>query len=83
MILDWECAGNDEPGDQHADTGHTDPGCTSMFWSLGPDGDGWAVELIGVTAHGDYQPTAGVSLGTFDTEDDAKTAAQDHENKVG
>lgn len=80
--LVWLDAGNDDPGDQNADSRRIDEGCTSMFWSLGRTHDKrWSVELIGVS-HGEPQPLAGLSLGAFNTEVDAKASAQHIENKA-
>jgi len=76
--LRWESAGTSEPGDQNADSALVEHG----YWSLGPHGrGGWSVELIEQDA--DLSNIiGGIELGRFETEGEAKAAAQKHENTL-
>jgi hypothetical protein len=78
--LVWESAGTDEPGDQAADSRIVDPGCTSMYYLLGPEGARrWGVELIGVN-HAEEVPGSVTDLGNqHPTEADAKNVAHAYE----
>lgn len=71
LTLVWTDAGNDEPGDQNADTELDEHG----YWSLGPDGTNgeWAVELIKRDVY--LTETGSVQLGRFPSEEAAKAAA--------
>lgn len=79
QLLVWESAGTDEPGDQNADSSIVPDGCTSSYYSLGPEAEGrWSLELIAVS-NGDEISGAGVEFGSFASEVDAKAAAERHE----
>lgn len=73
--LEWESAGNDEPGDQNADSyTRVLPDSTSAYYSLGPtDNRGWSLELIQVR-HG--EEVLAETFGRFDSEEAAKARAQ-------
>ena len=83
--LVWEDADNgpDADGDANASSTITEPdiGAVSMWWSLGRNVDNtWGVELIGATASLDIIEAAGIHLGHFTTDANAKQAAQEYEN---
>ncbi|HEX6685548.1 MAG TPA: hypothetical protein VF062_22425 [Candidatus Limnocylindrales bacterium] len=75
--LEWEDAGTDEPGDQNADSRLY----RYAYWSIGPDGsaDRWSVELISRDEDMNEKENESVHLGHFDTEEQAKAAAQEYE----
>lgn len=75
-FLEWESAGTDEPGDQNASTRALPHG----YWSLGPTNDGeWGVELIELDDQLQEVQSGGVHLGHFDSEAEAKAAAEEYE----
>lgn len=77
-MLTWEAADSDEPGDQNADSELVDHG----YWSLGPARDGWGVELIEQDEElEEIFGGAGIHLGYFTFEDEAKTAANEYEEE--
>lgn len=78
-VLVWESGGTDEPGDQNASSACVEHG----HWSLGPQGDGtWGVELIEQEAETLIEiATGGIDLGHFPTEQAAKDAAQEVEDR--
>jgi len=69
--LKWESAGTDEPGDQNASSRLG----SHAHWSLGPGVNGWHVELVVRNDDLEEVTSAGVSLGVFHTEGEAKAAA--------
>lgn len=77
MKLDWEDAGTDEPGDQNASSERVAHG----YWSLGPNGQGWSVELIEQDEDLVEISSGGIHLGHFPTEGEAKAAAQAYEDQ--
>lgn len=77
-LLRWEDGGTDNPGDQNADSGQRVAAeATSAYYSLGPDGDGWAVELIQSYAG---EPTSSLHLGRHPDEQSARERAQRYES---
>lgn len=79
MSLRWESAGTDEPGDQNADSRRLNPGCTSAYYSMGPDGPRWHIDLRQVR---DGEHVSDFCLGEFGAEGIAKAAAERFE-RVG